>query len=251
MYCWFISEGIGDDMEQKELLRKILSDNGTECSDEQLMQLIRFYEMLVEKNKVMNLTAINDFEEVAIKHFADSLSVSRVLDLKDQRIIDVGTGAGFPGIPLKIVYPGIRLTLLDSLNKRLIFLNEVIEELGVKDIETVHARAEEAAAKAEHREQYDVVVSRAVANLSTLVEYCLPFASVGGCFISYKGEKAAEELTEAAKAIKVLGGGEVVSNDFSLVGSDYSRSLIKIEKISSTPKKYPRSGGKPSSAPIR
>ena len=238
-------------MEQKKLLHKVLSDNGTECTDEQLMQLIRFYEMLVEKNKVMNLTAITDFEEVAIKHFADSLSINRVLKMESQKVIDVGTGAGFPGIPLKIVYPGIRLTLLDSLNKRLVFLNEVIEELGLKDIETVHARAEEAAAKTIYREQYDVVVSRAVANLSTLVEYCLPFASLGGCFVSYKGEKATEELSEAAKAIKVLGGGEVVSNDFSLVGSDYSRSLIKIDKKASTPKKYPRAGGKPSSSPIK
>ena len=127
----------------------------------------------------------------------------------------------------------------------------MIEELGLKDIETVHARAEDAAAKPTYREQYDIVVSRAVANLSTLVEYCLPFASVGGCFISYKGEKAAAELSEAGKAIKVLGGGNAVSVDFTLVGSDYSRSLIKIDKISSTPKKYPRAGGKPSSAPIK
>ncbi len=177
-------------MEQKDILRKILSDNGIQCGDEQLMLLIRFYEMLIEKNKVMNLTAITDFEEVVIKHFADSLSIGRVLSLTDQRIIDVGTGAGFPGIPLKIVYPDMRLTLLDSLNKRLVFLNEVIDELGLKGIETVHSRAEEAASKTEYREQYDVVVSRAVANLSTLVEYCLPFASVNGCFISYKGEKA-------------------------------------------------------------
>ena len=238
-------------MEQKELLRKILSENDIICSDEQLMMLIRFYEMIVEKNKVMNLTAITDFEEVAIKHFADSLTIGRAIKPETQKIIDVGTGAGFPGIPLKIVYPGIRLTLLDSLNKRLVFLNEVIDELGLKDIETVHARAEEAASKPDYREQYDIVVSRAVANLSTLVEYCLPFASVGGCFISYKGEKAAAELSEAGKAIKVLGGGNAVSYDFSLVGADYSRSLIRINKISSTPKKYPRAGGKPSSAPIK
>ena len=238
-------------MEQKELLRKILSENDITCSDEQLMMLIRFYEMLVEKNKVMNLTAITDFEEVAIKHFADSLTIGRAIKPESQKIIDVGTGAGFPGIPLKIVYPGIRLTLLDSLNKRLVFLNEVIDELGLKDVETVHARAEEAASKPDYREQYDIVVSRAVANLSTLVEYCLPFASVGGCFISYKGEKAAAELSEAGKAIKVLGGGNAVSYDFSLVGTDYSRSLIRIDKISSTPKKYPRAGGKPSSAPIK
>lgn len=238
-------------MEQKELLRKILSENDITCSDEQLMMLIRFYEMLVEKNKVMNLTAITDFEEVAIKHFADSLTIGRAIKPESQKMIDVGTGAGFPGIPLKIVYPGIKLTLLDSLNKRLVFLNEVIEELGLKDIETVHTRAEEAAVKPAYREQYDIVVSRAVANLSTLVEYCLPFASVRGCFISYKGEKAAAELSEAGKAIKVLGGGNAVSVDFTLVGTDYSRSLIRIDKISSTPKKYPRAGGKPSSAPIK
>ena len=238
-------------MEQKELLRKILSENDITCSDEQLMMLIRFYEMLVEKNKVMNLTAITDFEEVAIKHFADSLTIGRAIKPDSQKMIDVGTGAGFPGIPLKIVYPGIKLTLLDSLNKRLVFLNEVSEELGLKDIETVHARAEEASVKPSYREQYDIVVSRAVANLSTLVEYCLPFASVGGCFISYKGEKAAAELSEAGKAIKVLGGGNAVSVDFTLVGTDYSRSLIRIDKISSTPKKYPRAGGKPSSAPIK
>ncbi len=238
-------------MEQKELLRKILSENDITCSDEQLMMLIRFYEMLVEKNKVMNLTAITDFEEVAIKHFADSLTIGRAIQPGSQKMIDVGTGAGFPGIPLKIVYPDIKLTLLDSLNKRLVFLNEVIAELGLKDIETVHARAEEAAVKPAYREQYDIVVSRAVANLSTLVEYCLPFASVGGCFISYKGEKAAVELSEAGKAIKVLGGGNAVSVDFTLVGTDYSRSLIRIDKISSTPKKYPRAGGKPSSAPIK
>ena len=229
----------------------LIAENDIICSDEQLMMLIRFYEMLVEKNKVMNLTAITDFEEVAIKHFADSLTIGRAIKPESQKIIDVGTGAGFPGIPLKIVYPGIRLTLLDSLNKRLVFLNEVIDELGLKDVETVHARAEEAASKPDYREQYDIVVSRAVANLSTLVEYCLPFASVGGCFISYKGEKAAAELSEAGKAIKVLGGGNAVSYDFSLVGTDYSRSLIRIDKISSTPKKYPRAGGKPSSAPIK
>ncbi|MBR3032967.1 MAG: 16S rRNA (guanine(527)-N(7))-methyltransferase RsmG [Clostridiales bacterium] len=238
-------------MEQKEILRKILSDNGTECGDEQLGQLIGFYEMLVEKNKVMNLTAITEFNEVAIKHFADSLSIGRAIKLDSQKIIDVGTGAGFPGIPLKIVYPGIKLTLLDSLNKRLVFLNEVIDTLGLKDVGTLHARAEEAAGKAVYREQYDVVVSRAVANLSTLVEYCLPFASVGGCFISYKGEKGVEELGEAKKAIKVLGGGNVSVSEFPLIGSDYSRTLIRIEKLSSTPSKYPRAGGKPSSSPIK
>ena len=238
-------------MERKELLNKILSDNKIKCTDLQLDQLIRFYEMLVEKNKVMNLTAITDFEEVAVKHFADSLVIDRVIDLKSQKVIDVGTGAGFPGIPLKILYPDIKVTVLDTLNKRLVFLNEVIEELGLKGIETVHVRAEEAARKSEYREQFDVAVSRAVAKLSTLVEYCLPFVSLNGCFISYKGEKSSIELEEAGKAIKTLGGGKVTSEEFTLYGTDYNRSLIKIEKIYSTSSKYPRAGGKPSSSQIK
>lgn len=238
-------------MEQKELLSRILSDNGVNCSDRQLDQLIRFYEMLIEKNKVMNLTAITDFDEVAIKHFADSLVIGRVIDPSGKRIIDIGTGAGFPGIPLKIMYPDIRITLLDSLNKRLVFLNEVIAELGLTDIVTIHARAEEAAAKKEYREQFDIAVSRAVANLSTLVEYCLPFVSVNGSFISYKGEKSGAELAEAAKAIKVLGGEHVTTEEFVLSGTNYSRALIRIDKIDQSPSKYPRSGGKPSSNPIK
>ncbi len=238
-------------MEQKELLQKILSDNNIKCTDHQLDQLIRFYEMLVEKNKVMNLTAITEFEEVAIKHFADSLVIDRVIKLSDQKVIDIGTGAGFPGIPLKILYPDLKVTLLDSLNKRLVFLDEVIEELKLSGITTLHARAEEAARKTEYREQYDLAVSRAVANLSTLVEYCLPFVALKGCFISYKGEKSSIELNEAKAAIKALGGGNVISEEFSLFGTDYDRALIKIDKILSTSSKYPRAGGKPSSNPIR
>ena len=238
-------------MEQKDLLQKILSDNNITCTDHQLDQLIRFYEMLVEKNKVMNLTAITEFEEVALKHFADSLVIERVIKLSDQKVIDIGTGAGFPGIPLKILYPDIKVTLLDSLNKRLVFLDEVINVLGLTGIETLHARAEEAARKPEYREKYDVAVSRAVAKLSTLVEYCLPFVLVGGCFISYKGEKSAVELDEANNAIKVLGGAYNTSKDLILSGTDYNRSLIRIDKVSNTSSKYPRTGGKPSSSPIR
>lgn len=236
-------------MNQIDRLIDILARNGIDCSVEKAEKLYRYYEMLVEKNKVMNLTAITEFDEVAVKHFADSLTIGRIQDISGLKIIDVGTGAGFPGIPLKIFYPDIQLTLLDSLNKRLVFLNEVIDELGLENVTTVHARAEEGAAKKEYREQFDVVVSRAVAKLSTLVEYCLPFASVGGCFISYKGSKASEEITEAKKAIKVLGGGNLTQVNFCLEGTD-DRSLIKIEKLSSTPQKYPRSGGKPSSSPI-
>lgn len=236
-------------MNQIDRLIDILARNGIDCSTEKAEKLYRYYEMLVEKNKVMNLTAITEFDEVAVKHFADSLTIGRIQDISGLKVIDVGTGAGFPGIPLKIFYPDIQLTLLDSLNKRLVFLDEVISELGLQNVTTVHARAEEGAGRPEYREKFDVVVSRAVANLSTLVEYCLPFASVGGCFISYKGSKAAEEVSAAQKAIKVLGGGNLTQVNFSLEGTD-ERSLIKIEKLQSTPRKYPRPGGKPSSAPI-
>ncbi len=238
-------------MDLNKRLTEILAANSIQCSDFQAGQLVKFYEMLVEKNKVMNLTAITDFEEVAVKHFSDSLSIYKIADLNNQKIIDIGTGAGFPGIPLKILYPDIDLVLLDSLNKRLVFLNEVIEELGLEKVITLHSRAEEVGVNNNHRERYDIVVSRAVAILSTLVEYCLPLVSVGGCFISYKGSKASEEVNEAGKAIQVLGGGKVEQVDFIIPNTDFERSLIKINKIKSTPAKYPRAGGKPSSAPIK
>ena len=238
-------------MEQKEILARILNENGIECTDIQIEQLIRFYEMMVEKNKVMNLTAITEFEDVAVKHFADSLVIGKIKGLSSEKVIDIGTGAGFPGIPLKILYPDIQITLLDSLNKRIVFLNEIIEALDLKGINTIHARAEEAASKNDLREQFDVAVSRAVANLSTLVEYCLPFVSIGGSFISYKGDKALIELNDAKKAINILGGEYAKSIDFTLSGSEFSRSLIQIRKVKSTPKKYPRSGNKPSSDPIK
>ena len=237
-----------DNMESR--LIEILGQNNISCTDLQASRLIKFYELLVEKNKVMNLTAITEFEEVAVKHFADSLVINRVLELRGQKVIDIGTGAGFPGIPLKILYPDIQLTLLDSLNKRLVFLDEVIYELQLKNIETVHARAEEAAHKELFRERYDVAVSRAVANLSTLVEYDLPFVSVGGSFIAYKGSKADEEISTASNAIKQLGGKLSASDSFTLSGTDYERTLIRIDKVKATPPKYPRAGGKPSSNPI-
>lgn len=237
-------------MSQTEKLINALKQNNIECSNMQAEKLIRYYEMLVEKNKVMNLTAITDFDDVVIKHFADSLVINRVIKLDSQSVIDVGTGAGFPGIPLKIMYPDIELTLLDSLNKRLVFLNEVIEELDLKKVKTVHARAEEGARMKEHREQYDVAVSRAVANLSTLVEYCLPYVKVSGHFISYKGDKAKEEIETAKGAINKLGGKLEMCDDFVLYGTDFSRSLISIKKTDKTASVYPRAGGKPSSSPL-
>lgn len=178
-----------------------------QLNKEQSIQFQKYYELLIEWNKVMNLTAITEYEEVVDKHFIDSLSIEKAVDLNIiEKVIDVGTGAGFPGIPLKIVYPHLKITLLDSLNKRINFLNEVISKLKLENIEAIHGRAEDIAKDKKYREQYDISVSRAVANLSTLSEYSLPFVKVGGLFISYKAEKADEEIKKAEKAVSVLGG---------------------------------------------
>lgn len=233
-----------------EKLDNILSASEINCTDVQLEQLIKYYDMLIEKNKVMNLTAITEFDEFAVKHFSDCLSIKRIIDLQGESIIDVGTGAGFPGIPLKIVYPDIKLTLLDSLNKRLVFLSDVVEELQLKNVSIVHARAEEGARKKELREKYDIATARAVSRLSTLVEYCLPFVRVGGSFISYKASKAPEEIEEAQNAIKILGGQVKKTVDFKIGNEEMSRYLIQIDKIKSTSDKYPRAGGKPINSPL-
>ena len=231
--------------------------NGMNISELQAEQLYRYYTMLVEKNKVMNLTAITEFRDVVIKHFIDSAVLIKYLndksaaDGQQKSLIDIGTGAGFPGIPLKILCPGLKVTLVDSLNKRIGFLNEVIESLQLENITAIHSRAEELARKPEHRESYDIAVSRAVSNLSTLVEYALPFVRTNGIFYSYKGSKASEEAAEAEKAISVLGGKITSSYTVEITGTDYDRTLIEITKLSSTPKKYPRNGNKPASDPIK
>ena len=205
--------------------------------------------MLIEKNKVMNLTAITDFDEVIEKHFLDSVSLCRFIDLKaDIRIIDMGTGAGFPGIPLKIVFPNLKMILADSLNKRIIFLKDVIKELELTEIEAVHGRAEELAKKTEYRENFDLCVSRAVANLSSLSEYCIPFVKIGGKFISYKSGNCEEEVREAKSAIFLLGGKLKKIDKFEL--GEASRSFITIDKVNSTSKKYPRKAGLPTKSPL-
>ena len=239
-------------MNDKSLIINKLTAEGIKITDVQCDKLYRFYEMVIEKNKVMNLTAITDYEEFVIKHFVDSLMIAKVMDLTmPMTVLDIGTGAGFPGVPIKIVYPETKVLLLDSLNKRLNFLNEVIAELGLKDITTIHSRAEELQAKGEYRENFDLCVSRAVSALPTLSEYCLPYVKPGGKFVAYKAVGADEEIEASKTAIRVLGGEIKETAHFTIKDTDYTRVLISIEKIKNTPKKYPRPGGKPGKNPLQ
>lgn len=234
-------------------LKKDLNEFGIELTAEMEEQFLLYYNMLIEWNSFMNLTAITDFDEVLKKHFIDSVSLIRAIpDLAEKRfkVIDVGTGAGFPGIPLKIVFPNISVVLLDSLNKRVNFLNEVISKLQLTDITAMHGRAEDFAQNKEYRESFDLCVSRAVANLATLSEYCLPFVKMNGRFISYKSEKVSEEFEVSGKAISVLGGEYENQITFELPDSDIYRNLFIIKKKSATPGKYPRKAGLPSKEPI-
>ena len=214
-------------------------------------QFHQYYEILIEWNKVMNLTGITEYEDVLIKHFVDSVSIKKAVRMENvNTIIDIGTGAGFPGIPIKIVYPHIHVCLLDSLNKRIQFLNNVIETLGLKNIETIHGRAEDYAKQKQYREKYDLCVSRAVANLSSLSEYCLPYTQIGGRFVSYKSGDVDDEIKKSENAIKILGGSIKKIEKFVLPKTEIKRSLVVIEKERKTEKKYPRKAGMPTKEPL-
>lgn len=242
-------------MYQDDILKKGLSELGISYTELQLDQLHRYYEMMVEKNKVMNLTSITEYDEVVIKHWLDSLCFSKVYseklkDGKTLRLIDIGTGAGFPGIPIKILFPEIEVVLLDSLQKRIIFLQDVVNELDLHTISCIHGRAEELSSKPEYREKFDFAVSRAVARLSSLSEFCIPFVKAGGLFVAYKSESADEEIEESFFAMKVLGCGTPEILRYTVPCSDLPRKLVVAKKVSSTPGKYPRGGGKPLKSPL-
>ncbi len=232
-------------------IKTFFYDNGLELSDLQVNQFQKYYELLIETNKVMNLTAITEWDYVIVKHFYDSVSLLQYVDVsRESSVLDLGTGAGFPGVPLKILRPDLQITLADSLNKRIKFLDTVIEELQLSSIQTIHARAEELARNANHREQYDYVVSRAVANLATLSEYCLPFVKVGGSFLPYKSAGAQDEIANAKFAVNLLGGKIVKTYEFELPMDAGERTIIQIDKVKNTTKKFPRKAGLPSKEPL-
>ncbi len=246
-------------MNDPKILTDLLKQLNISLTDEQTSGFMAYFDMLIKANEVMNLTAITEYKDVCLKHFADSLSICRIYDLsdpgkKDIKILDIGTGAGFPGIPLKIAYPDIHITLLDSLTKRITFLNKVIEELdlnSVGSISTVDSRAEDYVKEPGIRESFDLVVSRAVANLAVLSEYALPYVKISGSFVSYKGDEVAAEISDSENALSILGGMIIKIDSFTLPNSDISRNLINIQKTCSTPDKYPRKAGLPTKKPLR
>lgn len=234
----------------KDILLKQAQLSDIVLTDEQVEKLTRYYELLIEWNEKMNLTALTEPEDVALKHFCDSILLLKYADIpQGSSLIDVGTGAGFPSVPVKIVRPDIKLCLLDSLNKRLTFLNEVVNELKLTDVKIVHSRAEDGAKKAELREKFDFATSRAVAQLNVLSEYCLPYVKVGGAFIAMKGKYSEEEIANAKTSIKLLSGKTVKVDTYNLADTS-ERTIINIKKLSSTDKRYPRTSAKIKSKPL-
>lgn len=232
-------------------IKEVFDKMHIELPDGALELLNRYYEMLVDTNKVMNLTTITEYSEVVIKHFADSAAIGCITDMNGNiDVIDVGTGAGFPGIVLKIVYPQLSVVLLDSLNKRVNFLKNVITELGLTDISAIHGRAEDIARNKDYREKFDLCVSRAVANMSSLSEYCLPFVKVGGRFIPYKADGCDEEVKTASKAVNILGGKIRKIESYVIPDTDICRKFVIIDKLRNTSVKYPRKAGLPTKEPL-
>lgn len=232
-------------------IKEVFDKMHIELPDGALDLLNRYYEMLIDTNKVMNLTAITEYSEVVIKHFADSAAIGCITDMNGNiDVIDVGTGAGFPGIVLKIVYPQLSVVLLDSLNKRVNFLKNVITELGLTGISAIHGRAEDIARNKDYREKFDLCVSRAVANMSSLSEYCLPFVKVGGRFISYKADGCDEEVKAASKAVNILGGKIRKIESYVIPDTDICRKFVVIDKLRNTSAKYPRKAGLPTKEPL-
>lgn len=234
----------------EEILEKYLKEINIELKKEQTEKFYKYMNLLLEWNEKINLTAITEPEEVILKHFVDSLTISKYIE-KGSKLVDMGTGAGFPGIPLKILRDDIEITLADSLNKRINFLNEVIKELNLKNIQTVHTRAEEFGKNKKYRESFDIATSRAVANLSTLSEYLIPLVKPNGKVICMKGSEVKEEVEMAKKAIEILGGKIEQEESFNLPNSDMKRNLVIIKKVKVTPAKYPRKPGMPAKEPIK
>lgn len=238
-------------MKQNDPLRDSLDKLKIQYNDEQIEQFRSYYELLTEWNKKINLTAITGYEDVVRKHFIDSILICSLLDLnKDIRIIDVGTGAGFPGIPIKILNPDCRIVFLDSLNKRVRFLETVVDELGLDNVECIHGRAEDVSREKKYRASFDLSVSRAVANLSTLCEYCIPFLKKGGMFVSYKSDKADDEINGSENAVRTLGSEITSVKEIALPETDIVRKFVMITNKKQVSNIYPRKAGIPAKDPL-
>lgn len=235
----------------RQIIEQAFINSGFSLTNAQLEQFLQYYALLKEWNQKMNLTAIEEPVEVAYKHFVDSALLCRVIpQLAGRSLIDIGTGAGFPGVPLKIMEPSLQLTLFDSLNKRITFLKEVCQQLQLSGVQAIHGRAEDFAQKIDYREQYDLASARAVARLPVLLEICLPFVKVGGYFIALKGPELEQEIAESSRALQLSGGKIEDVQKLTLLDGKYSRSIAVILKTAPTPKKYPRKAGTPQKSPL-